>query len=80
MVTVFGVFKLRSQHKNTKSNSFKSPLFPVFQLIFIILSLWMVVYAFINSPFEVLVGFSNILLGFITYWWSNKLNKKHNIN
>lgn len=80
MVTVFGVFKLRSRHKNTKSNSFKSPLFPVFQLIFIILSLWMVVYAFINSPFEVLIGFSNILLGFITYWWSNKLNKKHNIN
>ncbi|MUU77468.1 APC family permease [Winogradskyella endarachnes] len=80
MVTVFGVFKLRSQHKMTKSNSFKSPLFPVFQLIFIILSIWMIVYAFINSPFEVLVGLSNILLGFITYWRSNTLNSKHNIN
>jgi APA family basic amino acid/polyamine antiporter len=79
LATVIGVFKLRRQYKNIKTDSFKSPMFPFFQLVFIILSLWMIVYAFINSPFEVMVGFSNILIGFITYWWSHKLNKKNNL-
>lgn len=77
MATVIGVFKLRYQQKNNPTHTFKSPLFPLFQLIFIILSLWMIVYAFVNSPFEVIVGFGNILIGFLTYWWSNKLNRKH---
>jgi APA family basic amino acid/polyamine antiporter len=77
MATVIGVFKLRYQQKKEQTDRFKSPLFPLFQLIFIILSLWMIVYAFINSPFEVIVGFGNILIGFLTYWWSNKLNANH---
>lgn len=77
MATVLGVFKLRYQQKNNPTDRFKSPLFPLFQIVFIILSLWMIVYAFINSPFEVIVGFGNILIGFLTYWWSNKLNDNH---
>jgi APA family basic amino acid/polyamine antiporter len=77
MITVIGVFKLRYQQKNVTSDRFISPLFPLFQIVFIILSLWMIVYAFINSPFEVIVGFGNILIGFLTYWYSNKLNKNH---
>lgn len=75
MATVIGVFKLRRQHKDQPTDRFKSPLFPFFQLVFIILSLWMIVYAFINSPYEVLIGFGNILIGLVTYWWSHTLNK-----
>ncbi len=67
MTTVLGVFKLRYQYKNNRTGNYKSPMFPLFQLIFIILSLWMIVYAFMNNPFEILVGFGNILLGLITY-------------
>ena len=74
MATVLGVFKLRYQNKKMQTNSYKSPLFPLFQLIFITLSLWMIVYAFMNSPFEILVGFGNILLGFVTYLISNRMN------
>ncbi|WP_431134591.1 APC family permease [Psychroserpens mesophilus] len=77
MATVVGVFKLRCHQKNNQTNKFKSPLFPLFQIVFIILFLWMIVYAFISSPFEVIVGLSNIALGFLTYWWSNKLNDNH---
>ncbi|OZV69697.1 APC family permease [Winogradskyella aurantia] len=77
MATVTGVFKLRYQQKKEQTDRFRSPLFPLFQLIFILLSLWMIIYAFINSPFEVVVGFGNILIGFITYWWSNKLKFNH---
>ena len=77
MATVLGVFKLRYQQNSNPTDRFKSPLFPLCQLVFTVLSLWMIVYAFVNSPFEVLMGFSNILIGFVTYWWSNKLNKKN---
>ncbi|WP_405572501.1 APC family permease [Winogradskyella sp. Asnod2-B02-A] len=77
MATVIGVFKLRKQYKNIKTDRFKSPLFPLFQILFVILSLWMIAYAFINSPFEVFIGFGNIIVGFLTYWWSNTLNKNH---
>ena len=74
MATVIGVFKLRYQNKKKQTDNYKSPLFPLFQLLFIILSLWMVVYAFINSPLEMIIGFGNILLGLVTYLVSNKMN------
>lgn len=74
LATVLGVFKLRYQNKKMQTNSYKSPLFPLFQLIFITLSLWMIVYAFINSPFEILVGLGNILLGLATYLVSIRMN------
>jgi len=74
MATVLGVFKLRYQNKKTQTGSYKSPLFPLFQIVFIILSLWMIIYAFMNSPFEILVGFGNILLGLATYLIIIKMN------
>jgi APA family basic amino acid/polyamine antiporter len=77
MATVLGVFKLRYQYKKTETDRFKSPLFPLFQIVFITLSLWMIVYAFINNPFETIVGSTNILLGLMTYLWSKKLNKNN---
>lgn len=80
MATVFGVFKLRHQNRKHPQSGFQSPLFPFFQVVFIILSLWMIVYAFINKPSETLVGFINILLGFITWLWSNKLSKNFKTN
>ena len=76
MVTVIGVFKLRNQHSKNEVQGYKSPLFPIFQIVFIILSLWMIVYAFTHKPIETLLGFTNIFLGLITYLWSNKLNGK----
>lgn len=74
MATVIGVFKLRVQNRKIQTDNFKSPLFPLFQLLFIILSAWMVVYACINSPHEIIVGFGNILLGLVTYLVSNQMN------
>ena len=76
MVTVIGVFKLRNQHRKNEVQGYKSPLFPIFQIVFIILSLWMIVYAFAHKPIETLLGFTNIFLGLITYLWSNKLDGK----
>ena len=76
MVTVAGVFKLRYQNRKLSNKGYKSPLFPLFQIVFISLSLWMIAYAFINKPLETIIGFVNIALGFITFLWSNKLKDK----
>lgn len=77
MVTVCGVFKLRRQKLNNSKTGYKSPLFPVFQILYISLSLWMIFYAFLNKPTETLLGFTNIFLGLLTYLWSYKLDKKY---
>lgn len=74
MTTVLGVFKLRRQTKKQETKGYKSPFFPIFQIVYIALSLWMIVYAFINSPFEILVGLGNIVLGLATYLVSIKMN------
>lgn len=79
MATVIGVFKLRYRYKNIPADNYKSPLFPLFQIVFIILSLWMIAYAFLNSPVEILIGFGNILLGLATYFVSNKMNHNNNL-
>ena len=74
-MTVLGVFKLRKQKQNQQIKGFKSPLFPLFQIVFILLSVWMITYAFINNPFETILGMSNLLIGTGTYFWSKKLKK-----
>ncbi|MFV0162607.1 APC family permease [Empedobacter falsenii] len=73
LMTVLGVFKLRKQ--NQQRIGFKSPLFPLFQIVFILLSVWMIVYALINNPLETALGMSNLLIGTGTYFWSKKLKK-----
>lgn len=75
LMTVLGVFKLRKQ--NQQRIGFKSPLFPLFQIVFILLSVWMIVYALINNPLETALGMSNLLIGTGTYFWSKKLKKSN---
>lgn len=77
LMTVLGVFKLRKQKQNQQIKGFKSPLFPLFQIVFILLSVWMITYAFINNPFETILGMSNLLIGTGTYFWSKKLKKSN---
>ena len=77
LMTVLGVFKLRKQKQNQQRIGFKSPLFPLFQIVFILLSVWMIVYALINNPLETALGMSNLLIGTGTYFWS-KIIKKSN--
>jgi len=65
MIAVFGTFILRRQ-KDTLY-TYKSPLFPLFQILFTGLSLWMMLYAIINKPLETLAGTLNLFLGWLTY-------------
>ena len=75
VATVIGVFKLRHYNRKRDTDNYNSPLFPLFQLIFIALSLWMIVYAFMRNPFEILIGLGNILLGATTYVISKRIHK-----
>lgn len=68
LLVVAGVFILR--YKNRREYSFRAPLFPLFQLIFILVSLWMIVFAFLNETKETLLGLLNLGFGLITYFIS----------
>jgi APA family basic amino acid/polyamine antiporter len=72
LLVVAGVFLLRHKNKNNPAPEYRSPLFPFFQIIFIIISLWMIVFAFINATGETLLGLCNLALGLATYFISKR--------
>ncbi len=72
LLVVIGVFKLRRNPAIQSSDYFRSPFYPFFQIIFIIISLWIIVFALINSPFETSMGMINLAIGFITYSFSKR--------
>lgn len=72
-LAVAGVFVIRIRHKT--NNGFKSPLFPVPQLIFLILSCWVLVYLLIAQPLETGLGLINLLLGILIFYCDKYLSK-----
>ena len=74
-LTVAGVFVVRQ--RKSVHQGFKSPLFPVPQLIFLILSVWVLIYLLVAQPVETGLGLINILLGFTLFQWEKlKFPKK----
>src|SRR5690625_5458057 len=67
MMTVAGGIILRVQNEKGSSDAYKSPFFPLFHIIFIILALWMVIYAFVDKPFESIEGLGILFLGGIIF-------------
>ena len=72
-LAVAGVFIVRRQNKDHQG--FRSPLFPLPQLIFLALSTWVLIYLLIAQPMETGLGLINIFIGFILYKWSTAKNK-----
>lgn len=72
LLVVIGTFILRHKMREQDKTSFRSPFFPFFQIFFIVVSLWMISFAFINSPLESTLGLLNILVGLLTYWIDRK--------
>ena len=75
LLTVWGVFKIRKGDV-AGADHFKSPVFPFFQVIFIVFSLGMVVFIFTEKPVEATLGLSNLILGGIVWYFDKKINKK----
>jgi APA family basic amino acid/polyamine antiporter len=73
-ITVAGSFIAR--RKGLSPKTFKTPLFPLPQLIFLILSLWIMVYLIIQQPMESLFGLINIIIGLTSYLLSKKMKNE----
>ena len=75
LLVVLGVFKLR-RTRTTEKGIFKSPFFPFFQILYIVLSLWMIVFVFVNNTYETIAGLGNLLLGLATYFLNKRMYDK----
>ncbi len=77
-LSVAGVFVIRRK-KNTKSG-FRSPLFPIPQIIFLAMSCWVLIYLLFAQPLESGLGLLNLVFGFLVYkfdgFYSRKAEKK----
>lgn len=72
-LAVASVFRLRQTGQGR--DGFRSPWYPWPQLIFLGLSVWVLIYLFIEQPVESLLGTANVLLGWGTYQISHRLNR-----
>jgi APA family basic amino acid/polyamine antiporter len=73
-LAVGAVFIIRI--KATESQGFKSPLYPLPQLLFILLSIWVLTYLLYAQPQETGWGLFNLFIGFLTFGWSQFLEKR----
>jgi len=73
-LAVAGVFVVRKQKK--KHTGFKSPLFPVPQLLFLIFSVWVLVYLLIAQPLESGLGLLNLVIGAGVYSFDRWVGRK----
>jgi APA family basic amino acid/polyamine antiporter len=73
MLVVLAVFIIRRKNRKKSNETYRSPFFPFFQIIFLSGSLWMIGYTIIHHPMETMIGLLNLILGLATYYWSNRL-------
>lgn len=71
-LAVGAVFLLRRQTGG--QDGFRSPWYPLPQVLFLLLSAWVILFLFLEQPFESLLGTANVLLGWGTYQISHRLN------
>jgi APA family basic amino acid/polyamine antiporter len=78
-LTVFGVFILRYKKTDVKS-SFKTPLYPITPLLFLVIIAWILYSIIIEKPMESMMGFGTVLLGLIFYFLTDRLDKRKTQN
>jgi len=71
MLVVIGIYKMRNQPANKEEIGFKSPWYPLFQIIFVLLTLWMIIFTLYDKPWESLAGMINLLMGMATFYWGH---------
>ena len=68
---VAGTIKL---HRKGVELPFRNPFHPWLPVVFLGVSLWILVFLIYEQPLESGIGFGIIILGWITYWISNKMS------
>jgi APA family basic amino acid/polyamine antiporter len=71
LLTVFGIFILRYKHKQVKT-SYKTPLYPLTPVLFLIILLWIIINIIKERPTESLYGFITVAAGLIIYFVTKK--------
>lgn len=79
MLVVYAVFILRFKNKEKNADTYRSPLFPLFQILYLLLSGWMIAYTIINHPYETIIGLLNLLVGMITFYISKRMTNEKTI-
>lgn len=64
-LTVAGLFILRLREK--QPGAYRSPLFPFLQIVFLLISLWVLAFMLYDKPGESLLGMANLAIGALTY-------------
>ena len=71
MLVVIGIYKIRKQPDHKEDTAYKSPWYPFFQIIFVLLTLWMIIFTLYDKPWESLAGMINLLIGMATFYWGH---------
>jgi len=75
-LTVLSLFFIR---KDKKLKGYKSPFFPVPQIIFLIISLWILIYLLVEQPIESLIGIGILTIGAFSFVFNKHINLKYSI-
>jgi basic amino acid/polyamine antiporter, APA family len=67
LLTVLGLFILRSKFKRL-SPQYRSPLFPLPALFFLVVMLWVLAHILFSHPLESFLGLGTVLLGWVFYF------------
>lgn len=59
--------------KNSPDGSFKSPLKPLLQIIFLLFNAWVLIFTIIERPTESLIGIGILLVGLVIYYFDKPL-------
>lgn len=78
LLTVLGVFILRIKSPNLK-RPYKVFAYPITPLLFVLLSLWILVYLTIDKPVESFYGILTVLSGLIFYFINGYFEKRKKI-
>ncbi|MCB0640858.1 MAG: amino acid permease [Phaeodactylibacter sp.] len=73
--TIAGVILLRIRLRGT-GQGYKSPGYPILQIVYLLVSAWILIYLLYDKPQESLLGFVNLLLGALTFWMNGQLHQK----
>ncbi|MEM9923157.1 MAG: amino acid permease [Cyanobacteria bacterium P01_D01_bin.50] len=72
-ITVLGVFIYRLRYPEAP-RPYKTWGYPFTPMIFLAISLWMLVFIFVDKPWESLTGIGTLLIGLIVYFVADKNN------
>lgn len=70
-LTVFGIFILRYKQPHVKT-SYKTPLYPVTPVLFLLIILWILINIVMEKPTESLYGLLTVAAGLVIYFLTNK--------